>query len=108
MQGRAGVFWIIDLSYKKQGRGVLLPTVGGVAAVTHIFKGGLLFCLYCKCLAAKAAALYKPGAWGLAPTFLFGSFSLPASRACMCVAHYPFGMGSALQTYTFGRVWRWP
>lgn len=32
--------------------------------------------------------------------FLFAS-----PRARMCVAHYPFGMGSALHTFTFGKVW---
>lgn len=97
--------------YKNRGMGVcLLPSVGGVVAVDHLCR-----CCHCVCFSAYVISARrrkpphcKPGAWGLAPTFLFGSFSLPASRACMCVAHYPFGMGSALHTYTFGRVWRWP
>ena len=59
--------------------------------------------------AAKATTHVKPkGEAALRRSLISLWFFLFASpRARMCVAHYPFGMGSALHTYTFGRVWRW-
>lgn len=64
-----------------------LPAGGGIVGVAHLFgccHCVLLFCLCYKCPAAKAATVKDKGAWGLAPTFLFGSFSLP-SLARVCV-----------------------